>query len=630
MDPETGAVSAGGSGELIWCNYPTEAGPVQIEIGSDIARQINDQVQVQYTVNSQGQVVLHALQPVPMQQQLNNVNSVLEGGTPTNTAITAVVCQTPSATREQILQDTNVVLKPENKLKIPAGSERINCDQCEKTFSCVANLRDHVRLHTGEKPFKCSECDMVFAQRSNWRLHKRVHTGERPYMCGLCGRTFARSSHLPGHMRTHTGEKPFKCNLCSTSFLSSQALKNHIRTHTGEKPYVCINCDTAFTHSSSLSSHKKRCNGIKRKRGRPVGTGRCSIKKKVPSGRPRGRPKKKIRSGRGRKKLNVNLAEDSHNLSTDIKMPIKCEEGFSGPMVEFRPSGEESEERAPNVPESDTCRIKIVSVHGGVTASIVRNSCGIGTDTQKNALRESVRLRIKHQKKLTKRHSLLTDDYSENVGNPPLVKPVADLLSHEPENSLVSDDIITCRSSYFQPANVTLSSSSQTQAAPYVSSCVQTGGNQQAVSQINISSQLGAYCLASAVNSTPTGVPVRTEPALAMTSLQCTAPNLTPQPSIFSSSPSPSYSPLKQMVISYPRGIHTTASSVVPHDATPHSHSDAGIPILHVNSSAPVPVVKDMGAQQQLQEYITYLNGNEVHVSIPTGREGISEQSSTG
>jgi hypothetical protein len=328
----------------------------------------------------------------------------------------------------------------------------------------------------------------------------------------------------------------------------------------------------------------------------------------------------------------VNHGEDSLNLPTDIKMPIKCEEGFSGPMVEFRSSGEESEERMPNVPESDTCRIKIVSVHGGVTASILRNSCSIGTDTQKNALRESVRLRIKHQKKLTKRHSLLTGtDYSENVGNPPLVKPIADLLSHEPENPLVSDDIITCRSSYSQTTNVTLSSSGQIQAAPYVSSCVQTGVSQQVVSQTNISSQSGAYCLASPVNSTPTGAPVvRTEPALTMTSLQCTAPNLTPQPSIFSSSPSPSYSPLKQMVISFPRGIHTTASSVVPLDATPHSHSVAGIPIMHVNSSAPVPVLKDMGPQQQLQEYITYLNGNEVHVSIPTGREGISEQSSTG
>ncbi|MBD5001455.1 hypothetical protein GUF49_07860, partial [Xanthomonas citri pv. citri] len=78
-----------------------------------------------------------------------------------------------------------------NKPRSGAVNERVHCEMCEKTFSCAANLRDHMRLHTGQKPFKCTECDMEFAQRSNWRLHRRVHTGEKPYMCGICGKTFA-------------------------------------------------------------------------------------------------------------------------------------------------------------------------------------------------------------------------------------------------------------------------------------------------------------------------------------------------------------------------------------------------------------------------------------------------------
>ena len=154
-----------------------------------------------------------------------------------------------------------------------AGGERVPCRVCNKTVSCTATLRDHMRTHTGERPFKCSECNLSFSQRSNLRMHKRLHTGERPYMCGICGKTFARSSHLPAHMRTHTGEKPYKCEECNHSFITAQQLKNHHRVHTGEKPWKCDLCNAAFTHSSSLSTHKKKHTGNK-----PYECEKCSKK----------------------------------------------------------------------------------------------------------------------------------------------------------------------------------------------------------------------------------------------------------------------------------------------------------------------------------------------------------------
>lgn len=335
MEPPPSATST----ELIWYQYPggdsvavvpaSAATPVHIDLSSsELAKQINQQMQVH--LSNSGQMVL---QPVSLvQQPPNHCQEPLSLGVTASSSTGSLAAAGPGITAahvsvEQVLQEMNTATSKAVKPRHSSGG-RVSCQECTKTFSCLANLRDHMRLHTGEKPFKCTECEMEFAQRSNWRLHKRVHTGEKPYMCGICGKTFARSSHLPGHMRIHTGEKPFKCDQCPRYFPSSQALKNHTRTHTGEKPFKCSFCDTAFTHSSSLSSHRKKCNGIKRKRGRPSGTGRKVIKKKLPSGRPRGRPKKKLRVGRGRKK-NISKMLEFHTMESAPSSP-ELEQNLSG------------------------------------------------------------------------------------------------------------------------------------------------------------------------------------------------------------------------------------------------------------------------------------------------------------
>ncbi|KAK8746981.1 hypothetical protein OTU49_016930 [Cherax quadricarinatus] len=342
LEPGTMESSQNTSG-MMWYNYNpvdgliTTNAPVQVELGTvDIARQINQQVQLQY----------------------GNLQAV-----PTQTQHQIIVAHQPQPQPPPVIPEPPVTPKPSKPRTRPTNGERVPCGECGKTFSCNANLRDHMRLHTGERPFICSECGMSFAQRSNWRLHKRVHTGERPYMCGICGKTFSRSSHLPGHMRVHTGERPYTCDRCQNSFASAQALKNHARTHTGEKPFVCEYCQTAFTHSSSLSSHKKRCTGEKRKRGRPLGSGRKSYRKKS-TGRPRGRPRKKVRYGkRGRRK---NPPPEEHAETKNGVDVIKAEvhrENEEAQIQSIIQAKQELEEVPTVVVDADSVNLEHAELH---------------------------------------------------------------------------------------------------------------------------------------------------------------------------------------------------------------------------------------------------------------------------
>lgn len=182
-----------------------------------------------------------------------------------------------------------------------ASSEQniYECELCEKRFSNVHSLKQHVTRHNREKCKRCDICGNNYTEEY-FAVHSRIHTGEKPYACDICGKRFAQYSGLWEHEAVHSAEKPFvctcgklfsrrkelkrhavlhvattagagaaagkgfiRCYYCGKIFGSKWLLQNHERKHTGERPFVCTVCSVAFTQKANLRAHLRTHSGEK-------------------------------------------------------------------------------------------------------------------------------------------------------------------------------------------------------------------------------------------------------------------------------------------------------------------------------------------------------------------------------
>ncbi len=185
------------------------------------------------------------------------------------------------------------------------------CPECDKVFSCPANLASHRRWHkprpnknsagqtkilpanpgspnkdgvendpdhsrhtpspgalsvqslqSDDGQFECETCGKKFKRQAYLRKHMANHNDDRTYPCQFCGKIFraeaAKAKHMLQHAAAAGPPKDLTCHVCSNVLPNKATLDRHMRIHSSEV-YTCKYCSSTFYSSPGLTRHINKC-----------------------------------------------------------------------------------------------------------------------------------------------------------------------------------------------------------------------------------------------------------------------------------------------------------------------------------------------------------------------------------
>uniref|UniRef100_A0A673MUZ1 Insulinoma-associated protein 2-like n=1 Tax=Sinocyclocheilus rhinocerous TaxID=307959 RepID=A0A673MUZ1_9TELE len=158
------------------------------------------------------------------------------------------------------------------------------CPECDKVFSCPANLASHRRWHkprnlsTGDakkSPLEARDNEKTSVEgkeNANPPLDQRSSTPYLPssvpeevFECHYCSKKFRRQAYLRKHLAAHetirassyahieSGQITFPCHLCGAHFPSAEIRDKHRLWHA--QIFSCKHCPSTFFSSPGLTRH---------------------------------------------------------------------------------------------------------------------------------------------------------------------------------------------------------------------------------------------------------------------------------------------------------------------------------------------------------------------------------------
>ena len=133
-----------------------------------------------------------------------------------------------------------------------------SCSICSKMFVKERYLKMHMHSHTGKYPFKCKQCCKHFKNVLHLKYHLPCYVSPgSDIQCNQCQKTFFKIAQLRTHINIDHSRQAKQCNVCGKKFLYRHSLDVHLKNHENDrkKPYYCTRCSTGFGHISSWKRH---------------------------------------------------------------------------------------------------------------------------------------------------------------------------------------------------------------------------------------------------------------------------------------------------------------------------------------------------------------------------------------
>jgi uncharacterized C2H2 Zn-finger protein len=121
------------------------------------------------------------------------------------------------------------------------------CGLCNKVYDYKKHLDDHIRsFHNRERNAECNICMKKFYHRDLKKHILNVH-GEKNINCKICGKMYTCMENLKLHLRYHE-EPKYVCSYenCDRRFHQKILFENHLLKHGENKAITCQQCETSF------------------------------------------------------------------------------------------------------------------------------------------------------------------------------------------------------------------------------------------------------------------------------------------------------------------------------------------------------------------------------------------------